>query len=148
MRSKYSEIRKSRHPWSAKRSKEFVLSTTEGIDELHGLRVRFTMGIHSDGGDHLILNGVISRTGSGGGDGVHNIHSGGDLAEGSILTVQVFGVLMHDEELAARRVGGLAPGHAQHTTLMLQVVFNAVVDELTLDAVAGASTRPAQKRAA
>ena len=70
---------------------------------------------------------------------VNNFQAGGDFAEGSVLAVQVLGILVHDEELAAGTVGGGGTGHAQNATLMPQVILDAVKEELTLDAVAGAA---------
>ena len=49
------------------------------------------------------------------------------------------GLLHHDEELAAGGVGPHGAGHGQHTAVMLKVVLEAVLAELTLDGVAGAA---------
>ena len=51
----------------------------------------------------------------------------------------MLGVGVHDEELAARGVGGGGTRHAENAPLVLQVVLDAVEKELALDAVAGAA---------
>ena len=48
--------------------------------------------------------------------------------------------LVHDEELAACRIGMHGSCHGQNTLGMLQIVGHAVGCKLTLDAVAGATT--------
>ena len=84
-----------------------------------------------------------------GGDGVHHVHAGGHLAKGGVLAVQMLGVGVHDEELAAGGVGAGGTGHADRTPrLWLQVVLHAVEEELALDAVAGAAHAGALRAAA
>lgn len=116
-----------------------ALEPAVGIGELVGLRVSLAVGVHGDGGDLLLLDGAVGHAGLGGGDGIHHVHAGRDLAEGGILAVQVLGIGVHDEELAAGGVGGLGAGHAQHAPLVLQLILEAIEQELALDAVAGAA---------
>ena len=115
------------------------LESSVRIGELIRLRVGLAVGVHGDGGDLLLRLGTVIAVGLDGGDGVHHIHTGGHLAEGGVLTVQVLGVGVHDEELAARGVGGGGTRHAENAPLVLQVVLDAVEEELALDAVAGAA---------
>ena len=121
------------------RNDHYFLESAVGIGQLGGCGVGFTVGVHSDGSDLLLHQGTVLHAGSGGGDGVNNIHAGCHLTEGSVLLVQVLGILVHDEELGAGGVGGGGAGHAQNATLVLQIVLEAVEEELTLDAVAGAA---------
>ena len=116
-----------------------VLGSSVRIGELIRLRVGLAVGVHGDGSDFLLRLGTVIAVGLDGGDGVHHVHTGGYLAEGGVLTVQVLGVGMHDEELAARGVGGGGTRHAENAPLVLQVVLDAVEKELALDAVAGAA---------
>ena len=116
-----------------------VLGSSVRIGELIRLRVGLAVGVHGDGGDLLLRLGTVIAVGLDGGDGVHHVHAGGHLAEGGVLTVQVLGVGVHDEELAARGVGGGGTRHAENAPFVLQVVFDAVEEELALDAVAGAA---------
>ena len=97
------------------------------------------MGVHLDGSDLLLLHGAVAGADSGGGNGIYHIHALGHLAEGGILTVQMLGILMHDEELGSGGIGGLAACHGQNAPLVPQVVLDPVEEELTLDAVAGAT---------
>ncbi len=116
-----------------------VLESSVRIGELIRLRVGLAVGVHGDGGDLLLHLGTVVAVGLDGGDGVHHVHTGGHLAEGGVLTVQMLGVGVHNEELAARRVGGGGTRHAENAPLVLQVVLDAVEEELALDAVAGAA---------
>ena len=116
-----------------------VLGSSVRIGELIRLRVGLAVGVHGDGGNLLLHLGTVVAVGLDGGDGVHHVHTGGHLAEGGVLTVQVLGVGVHDEELAARRIGGGGTRHAENAPLVLQVVLDAVEEELALDAVAGAA---------
>lgn len=116
-----------------------VLESSVRIGELIRLRVGLAVGVHGDGGDLLLRLGTVIAVGLDGGDGVHHIHAGGHLAEGGVLTVQMLGVGVHDEELAARRIGGGGTRHAENAPLVLQIVLDAVEKELALDAVAGAT---------
>ena len=116
-----------------------VLESSVRIGELIRLRVGLAVGVHGDGGNLLLHLGTVVAVGLDGGDGVHHVHAGGHLAEGGILTVQMLGVGVHDEELAARGVGGGGTRHAENAPLVLQVVLDAVEEELALDAVAGAA---------
>ena len=75
--------------------------TAVGIRELLGLGIGFPMGVYGDGSDFLLYNRPILGAGLGGSNGIHHIHAGGHLTEGGVLAVQVFGILVHDEELAA-----------------------------------------------
>ena len=128
------------YPGSAEHSLDILKSESAvGVGELFGLGEHFAVGIDRDGGDLLLGNGTILRAGAGGGDGVHHVHAGRYLAEGGVLAVQVLGVGVHDEELAARGVGGGGTGHTENAPLMLQVVLHAVEEELALDAVARAA---------
>ena len=87
----------------------------------------------------MLGDGPVVGASLDGGDGIHHIHAAGYLAEGGVLAVQMLGILMHDEELAAGGIGGGGPSHAQHAPLVLQVVLHTVEEELALDAVAGAT---------
>ena len=97
------------------------------------------MCINGDGCDLLILQRTILCIGLGACDGIDNLKAGSDLAECSVLAIQMGCIFMHHKELAACGVGGLAPSHGQNATLMLQIVLHTVEEELTLDAVAGAT---------
>ena len=97
------------------------------------------MGVYGDGSNFLLRQRTVIPVGLNAGNGIHHIHTGGHLAESGVLAVQVLGILVHDEELAACGVRGGGPGHAQHTALMLQVIPHTVEEKLTLDAVAGAA---------
>ena len=115
------------------------LESSVRIGELVRLRVGLAVGVHGDGGDFLLHLRTVIVVGLDGGDGVHHVHAGSHLAEGGVLAVQVLGVGVHDEELAARGVGGGGTRHAENAPLVLQVVLDAVEKELALDAVAGAA---------
>ena len=110
-----------------------------GIRQLLGLRIGFPVGVYGDGSDLLLCHRPVVGAGLGGGDGIHHIHAGSDLAKGGILAVQMLGILMHDEELAACGVGRRGAGHAQHASFVLQFILHTVEEELALDAVAGAA---------
>ena len=97
------------------------------------------MSVHGDGGDLLILNGTVVPGCLCLGDGIDHLHAGGHLAEAGVLHVEMLGILVHDEELGAAGVGGGGTGHGQNAALVLQVVLDAVEEELALDAVAGAA---------
>ena len=62
-----------------------------------------------------------------------------DLAEGCVLAVEVRGVLVHDEELAARGIGSHGACHGEHAAAVEQGIVKAVCLELAADAVAGAA---------
>ena len=115
------------------------LESAVGITQLGGLGIGFALGIHHDGSDLLVFHRTVIAAGLGLCNGIHHFHAGSDLAECSILAVQMLGILVHDEELRTCGVGGLASGHGQDTTLVLQVILDAVEEELALDAVAGAT---------
>ena len=115
------------------------LVTTVGVRELVRLGVGFAVGVHSDGCDFLLSDRAILHAGLGGSDCVHNIHTGGYLTEGCVLTIQVLCILVHDKELAACAVGAGGTSHRQNAALMAQIVLEAVKEELALDAVAGAA---------
>ena len=115
------------------------LESSVRIGELVRLRIGLAVGVHGDGGNLLLHLGTVIAVGLDGGDGVHHVHTGSHLAEGGVLAVQVLGVGVHDEELAARGVGGGGTRHAENAPLVLQVVLDAVEEELALDAVAGAA---------
>src|SRR5256885_13041609 len=66
-------------------------------------------------------------------DAVHDVHPRDDLAEHRVLAVQEVRGGERDVELAARRIGGLAPRHGEHAPHVLLLV------ELGLDLVAGVS---------
>ena len=124
------------------------LESAVGIRELGGLRIGLTVGIHSDGSNLLLLNRTVIHASSGGSDGIHHIHTGGNLTKGGILVIQILGICMHDEELRAGRVGRLRTGHAENASLVGQGILNTVHQELTLDAVAGAAHAGAFRAAA
>ena len=115
------------------------LKSSVRIGELVRLRVGLAVGVHGDGSDFLLHLRTVAAVGLDGGDGVHHVHAGSHLAEGGVLAVQVLGVGVHDEELAARGVGGGGTRHAENAPLVLQVVLDTVEKELALDAVAGAA---------
>ena len=115
------------------------LESSVRIGELVRLRVGLAVGVHGDGSDFLLHLRTVIAVGLDGGDGVHHVHAGSHLAEGGVLAVQVLGVGVHDEELAARGVGGGGTRHAENAPFVLQVVLDAVEKELALDAVAGAA---------
>ncbi len=111
-----------------------------GVRQLVRLRVLHALGVHGDGLHHLGLLGLVGDHVSGLGDDlVHHVHAVDDHAEGGVLPVQMGGVLMHDEELAAGGVHSLGPGHAENAPGVAQVVGHAVGGEFALDAVAGAA---------
>ena len=116
-----------------------TLGSAVGIGELLQLCQNGAVGLNGDGSDLLLLQRTVGSVGLDLCDGIHHIHAGSHLAEGCILAVQVLGILVHDEELGAGGVGGLGTGHRQNAALVLQVVLDAVEEELTLDAVAGAT---------
>ena len=117
--------------------------------QLLRLRIRDTLGIHGDGLHHLGLFGLVGHHVAGLiGDAVHHVHAVHDAAEGGVLPIQMGGVLVHDEELAAGRVHGLCAGHAEDAAGVAKVVADAVGGELALDAVAGAAHAGAVRAAA
>ena len=61
------------------------------------------------------------------------------MAESSVAAVQVRGVLVHDEELAAGGVRIHRAGHADDAAGVLDGVGNAVLQKLTLDVPARAA---------
>ena len=83
-----------------------------------------------------------------GGDGVDNVQPVRDLAEPSILAVEMRRVLVHDKKLAAGRVGTLRARHRQHAARMLERIVHAVCLEFPLDAVAGVAVPLAERTAA
>ena len=109
------------------------------IGELLGLGIAFAMGVHGDGSDLLLLDRTVGRTDFRCRDGIHHIHAGSDLAEGGVLAIQMLGILVHDKELGAGRVGGRGTGHGKHATLVLEFILHAVKEEFALDAVAWAA---------
>ena len=114
--------------------------SAEGVRQLLRLRIRLAVGVHGDFGDDLVLFGLVGHHVAGLiGDAVHHVHAVHDAAEGGVLPIQMGGVLVHDEELAAGRVHGLCAGHAEDAAGVAKVVADAVGGELTLDAVAGAA---------
>ena len=108
--------------------------------ELFGFGVVDAEGL---GGDflHLLLGlGAVVVVGGGVGDDVDHVHALDDLAEGGVLAVEVGGLVVHDEELAARRIGHHGACHGEDAAIMLEVVLaEAVVLELALDPVARAA---------
>ena len=62
-----------------------------------------------------------------------------DLAEGSVLAVEMRGILMHDEELTARGIGSHGACHGEHAAAVEQGIVKAVCLELAADAVARAA---------
>ena len=116
------------------------LESSVGIRQLFQFRQLGTVALHGDGSDLLFGQGTVLIVGLGGSDGIHNLHTGGDLAESGVLLVQVLGILVHQEELGTGGVGGGGAGHAEDTALVLDVILGeAVEQELALDAVAGAA---------
>ena len=115
------------------------LESAVGIGELIGFGIGFTLSVYGDGSDLLLLHRTVIAAGAGSCDGIHHFHAGSDLAKGSILAIQVLGILMHNEELATGGVGAGGTGHAQNAPLVTQFVLEAVKEKLALDAVAGAA---------
>ena len=70
------------------------------------------------------------------------------MAKCSILAIQMRSILVHDEELAAGRVGVHSAGHADHAAGVLDGVVHAVLQELALDVPAGAAHAGALRVAA
>src|SRR6267142_549362 len=66
-------------------------------------------------------------------DAVHVLHAGDDLAEDRVVAVEMRRGAVTDVELAAGRVGMLAPGHRHRAAHVLLLV------ELRLDLIAGAA---------
>ena len=54
---------------------------------------------HADCFDYLLRQGSVVGVGLGGRDGIHHIHALDHAAEGSLLSVLVGSILIHDEEL-------------------------------------------------
>ena len=108
--------------------------------ELYRLGILDAEGLGSDL-LHLLLGlGTVVVVGGGVGDLVDNLHALDDLAEGGVLAVEVGSLIVHDKELASGRVGHHAASHAQNAAVMLEIVLGkAVVLELALDAIAGAT---------
>mgnify|MGYP000453031347 FL=1 len=73
------------------------------------------------------------------GDFIHSVHAADNMAKCSILAIQMRSILVHDEELAAGRVGVHSAGHADHAAGVLDGVVHAVLQELALDVPAGAA---------
>ena len=63
------------------------LESAVGIVQLGGLGVSLTLGVHGDGSDLLIVQGTVITGSTGGSDGVNHVHTGGHLAECSILQI-------------------------------------------------------------
>ena len=61
------------------------------------------------------------------------------MAKGGVAAVQMRGILVHDEELAAGGVRVHRAGHADDAAGVLDGVGNAVLQELALDVPAGAA---------
>ena len=83
---------------------------------------------HSDCDYRSILPAGWSRS-----DAVHLIHAVDDLTEGSVLTIEVGSICMHDDELGTSGVRIHRTRHGNHTTLVLKIVLHTVGRELTLD---------------
>ena len=115
------------------------LETSVRIGQLLGFGIDFAVGVHGDGSNFLLRQRTVIPVGLNAGNGIHHIHAGSDLAEGGVLAVQMLGIGVHDEELAASGIGGGGTGHAEHASLVLQVVLDAVEEKLALDAIAGAA---------
>ena len=107
-----------------------------GVRELIGLGVGFSVGVYGDAADFLLRQGPVVSIGLPGGNLIHHIHAICDLAKGGILAVQVLGVSVHDEKLAAGGVGGLGPSHGQYAPLVLHGIVYAVEQKLAFDAIA------------
>ena len=70
---------------------------------------------------------------------IDDIHSFCDLAKSRIGTVQVRGVLVHNEELGAGGIRILCPGHGDHSGTVLKGVVKSIGRELAGDAVVRAA---------
>ena len=118
-----------------------VKTVFSGLDELclDGFGVFNAKGVNGDVLHDLRGAGLVVIVGAHGTDLVNDFDALNDLAEGGVLTVEVGGVLVHDEELAAGGVGSHGTGHGENTAVMLEIVFEAVAGKLALDAVAGAA---------
>ena len=119
--------------------KKVYLESAVRIGQLVGFGISLALGVNCDGGDLLLLYRAVLHAGSGGSDGIHNFHAGSDFAEGGVLAVQMFGILMHNEELTACRVGGGGASHTQNTPFVAKLILYTVEEKLALDAVAGAA---------
>ena len=116
-----------------------------------GLRLGIFLaeGLDRDGLHLLLVGGlVVEHAARGARDGIDDVHAFGHLAERSVLLVEVRSVHVHDEKLAAGGVRIHGAGHGQHAAGVLEVVFEAVARELTLDAVARAAHAGAGRVAA
>ena len=112
---------------------------------LHFLRFRIldTKGFYRDFFHLLWRARPVIEVRTHGCDFIHHINALDHLAESCILAVKMRRKLMHDEELAAGGVRCHGPCHGENAFFMLQVIFEAVCAELTLDTVtraAGAGT--------
>lgn len=111
-----------------------------GSDASASLRfgIIYAERIHGDGLHHLIFIGSVV-VGGGFRNAVYRVHTFYYLSEGSITSVQVRGILMHDEELASRGVGILRSGHREDAGSVFQGIVKTVTCELAGNTVAGAA---------
>ena len=117
-----------------------ALSARSALRQLLGGGILHAGGVHADGDHHLRLLGhIVHHVAGRRGDAIHLVHTLQHHTEGGILTVQMGGILMHDEELAACAVGDHGTSHAENAAGVLKVVLETVGGELALAAVAGAA---------
>ena len=82
---------------------------------------------------------LVIIVGTHGADLVNFLNTLYNLAESSVLAVEVWGVLVHDEELAAGGIGSHGACHGENTAVVEQIVFEAVRGELAVYAVVRSS---------
>ena len=90
------------------------------------LAYHFDLFNHDRSFRHVLhIPAVVS--GFGGGNGIQNVKSVGQLAEAGILGVEVRCVLVHDKELRGRRIRVRGASHGEDAPGMLQVVCHKAV---------------------
>ena len=100
------------------------------------LGVILAEGLYGDVLHALGLGRLVVIVALHGGDGVHDVETLRDLAEGGVLAVEVRRLVVHDEELASGAVRRHSARHGEHAAVVLQVIFEAVAGKLALDGVA------------
>ena len=75
--------------------------------------------------------GLVVPVGGNVGDLIDDLNAVHNMAKGGVATVQMRGILVHDEKLAAGGVRVHRAGHADDTAGVLDGVGNAVLQELS-----------------